>query len=106
MGTKNITANPEPKPLTSYNCSWDVGCRRVGAAEHGQDSSHSNHGHGSGASEHVAEEKLAAWMDAHRKPSLQDAGPKQYDNTVESARQFGCSELSEVFTGEKKNDAD
>ena len=61
---------------------------------------------GSGAAEHVAEEKLTAWMDAHRRASLQDAATKQYDSAVESAKQFGCSELPEVFTAEEKNDAD
>ena len=65
-----------------------------------------DHGHGSGAAEHVAEEKLTAWMDAYRKASLQDAATKQYDSAVESAKQFGCSELPEVFTAEEKNDAD
>ena len=78
------------------------GCRRVGAAEHGQDSSEADHVHGSGAAEHVAEEKLTAWMDAHRKASLQDAATKQYDSAVESAKQFGCSERPEVFTAEEK----
>ena len=66
-----------------------LGCRRAGVAEHGQDSSEADHGHGSGAAEHVAEEKLTAWMHAHRKASLQDAGTKQYDSAVESAKQSG-----------------
>ena len=65
-----------------------------------------DHGHGSGAADHVAEEKLTAWMDARRKATLQDAGTKQYDSADESAKQFGCSELREVFTAEEKNDAD
>ena len=65
-----------------------LGCRRAGAPEHGQD--------------HIAEEKLTAWMDAHRKASLEDASTKQYDSAVESAKQFGCSELLEVFTAEEK----
>merc|ERR1711884_102787 len=79
-----------------------LGCRRAGAAEHGQDSSEADHGDGSGAAEQIAEEKLTAWMDAHRKASLEDAGTKQYDSAVESAKQFGCSELLEVFTAEEK----
>ena len=83
-----------------------LGCRRAGATEHGQDSRWADHGHGSGAAEHVAEEKLTAWMDAHRKALLQDAGTKQYDSAVESGKQFGCSELPEAFTAEEKNDAD
>jgi hypothetical protein len=44
-------------------------------------------------------------MDAHRKgwkASLQDAGTKQYDSAVESAKQFGGSELREVFTADEK----
>ena len=83
-----------------------LGCRRADAADHGQDFSEADHGHGSGAAEHVAEEKLTAWTDAHRRASLQDAATKQYDSAVESAKQFGCSELPEVFTAEEKNDAD
>ena len=84
-----------------------LGCRgSAGAAEHGQDFSEADHGHGSGAAEHVAEEKLTAWMDAHRRASLQDAATKQYDSVVESAKQCGCSELPEVFTAEENNDAD
>ena len=75
---------------------------RTGAAEHGPDSSQPDHGHGSGAADHVAEETLTAWTDAHRKATLQDARTKQYDSAVESAKQFGCSEVSEVFTAEEK----
>ena len=41
-------------------------------------------------------------MIAHRKTSLQDAATKQYDSTVESAKQFGRSDLPEVFTAEEK----
>ena len=41
-------------------------------------------------------------MDAHRKAALQDVRTKQYDSAVESAKQLGCSELSEVFTAEEK----
>ena len=44
-------------------------------------------------------------MDAHRKATLQEAGAKQYDSAVESAKQFGCSELREVFTAEEKTQA-
>ena len=51
---------------------------------------------GSGTTDHIAKEKLTAWMDAHRKASLEDASTKQYDSAVESAKQFGCSELLEV----------
>ena len=80
-----------------------LGCRgSAGAAEHGQDSSEAEHGHGNGAAENVAEETLTVWMGAHRKASLQDAATKQYDSAVESAKQFGCSELPEVFTAEEK----
>ena len=50
----------------------------------------------------VTEAKLTAWMSEHRKSSLQDAGTKQYDSAIESAKQFGCSELPEVFTAEEK----
>ena len=70
-----------------------LGCREAG------------HGRGNGGAENVAEERLRMWMDAHRKASLQDATTKQYDSAVESAKQFGCSELLEVFTAEEKNDA-
>ena len=70
-----------------------LGCRRAGAAEHGQDS---------GAPDHVAKEKLTAWKNAHRKASLQDAATKQYDSAIESAKQFGCPDLPEVFTAEEK----
>ena len=79
-----------------------LGCRRADSAEHRQDSSEADHGRGSGAAEHVADEKLTSWMHAHRKASLQDAGTKQYDSAAESANQFGCSVLSEVFTAEEK----
>ena len=70
-----------------------LGCRRAGAAEHGQDS---------GDPDHVAKEKLTAWKNAHRKASLQDAATKQYDSAIESAKQFGCPDLPEVFTAEEK----
>ena len=43
-----------------------------------------------------------AWMDAHRQACLRDAATKQYDSAVESARQFGCPDLKEVFTAEEK----
>ena len=70
-----------------------LGCRHAGAAEHGQDS---------GDPDHVAKEKLTAWKNAHRKASLQDAATKQYDSAIESAKQFGCPDLPEVFTAEEK----
>ena len=54
----------EPRTDAIETIQLLLGCRRAGAAEHGQDSS--------GAAEDVAEEKLTAWMDAHRKASLQD----------------------------------
>ena len=73
MGTRNITANPEPCKAIDITQLF-LGCRRVGAAEHGQYFGDADHGHGSDAAEHVAEEELTAWMDAHREASLQDAG--------------------------------
>ena len=63
-----------------------LGCSDSGAAEHGPSK----------------EEKLNAWMDAHRKACLGDAATKQFDSAVESARQFGCTELREVFTADEK----
>ena len=96
----------EPKDKAIDIIQLFLGCRRTGAAEHGQDSSEADHGHGSGAAEHVAKEKLTAWMNAHRKASLQDAATKQYDSAVESAKQFGCPEISTVFTAQENNEAD
>ena len=63
-----------------------LGCSDSGAAEH----------------MHVKEQMLSAWMDAHRRACLSDAATKQFDSAVESARQFGCTELREVFTAEEK----
>ena len=45
---------------------------------------------------------MTAWKNAHRKASLQDAATKQYDSAIESAKQFGCPDLPEVFTAEEK----
>ena len=57
-----------------------------------------------GASEHGVqqEEALSAWMAEHRAACLRDATTKQYDSSVESARQFGCADLKEVFTAEER----
>ena len=63
-----------------------LGCNDLGAAEH----------------THNKEQMLNAWMDAHRKACLSDAATKQFDSAVESARQFGCTELREVFTADAK----
>ena len=41
-------------------------------------------------------------MNAHKEACLRDAATKQYDGEMESAKQFGCPELKEVFTAEKK----
>ena len=57
----------EPKDKAIDIIQLFLGCRRTGASEHDQDSSEADHGHGSGAAEHVAKEKLAAWINAHRK---------------------------------------
>jgi len=67
-----------------------LGCHGTGAPEHRP------------AAKHIAEKTLTAWMDAHRKACLRDAATKQYDSAVESAKQFGCTELQEVFTAEEK----
>ena len=66
-----------------------LGCNDLGAAEH----------------THNKEQMLNAWMDAHRKACLSDAATKQFDSAVESARQFGCTELREVFTADEKSAA-
>ena len=79
-----------------------LGCRRAGAPEHGRDSSQPDHGHGSGAADHVVEETLTAWAGARRGAAFQDARAKRYDSAVESAKQFGCSDLPEVFAAEEK----
>ena len=57
-----------------------------------------------GAADHRAqhEETLSAWMEEHRAACLRDATTKQYDSAVESARQFGCAHLKEVFTAEER----
>ena len=59
----------------------------------------------SGAAEHGVDrdEKLQRWMAAHSEAHLRDAATKQFDCAVESARQFGCQELKEVFTADEKN---
>ena len=90
MGTKN---HSEPRTKAIDIIQFFLGCRHAGAAEHGQDSSDPDH---------VAKEKLTAWKNAHRKASLQDAATKQYDSAIESAKQFGCPDLQEVFTAEEK----
>ena len=46
--------------------------------------------------------KLNAWMAKHRDAHLRDATTKQFDCAVESARQFGCAALKEVFTEDEK----
>jgi hypothetical protein len=58
----------------------------------------------SGAAEHGVDrdEKLQRWMAAHSEAHLRDAATKQFDCAVESARQFGCQELKEVFTADEK----
>ena len=57
-----------------------------------------------GALEHGVqqEQALSAWMHKHREACLKDAATKQYDSAVESARQFGCAHLKEVFTAEER----
>ena len=59
---------------------------------------------GAGAPEHGVqqEEALSAWMAEHRKACIRDTTTKQYDSSVESARQFGCAEFKEVFTAEER----
>ena len=94
-GHEKLHSEPRTKAIDIIQLF--LGCRCADAAEQDQDSTETDH---------VAEKKLTAWMDAHRKASLQDAATKQYDSAVESAKQFGCSELPEVFTAEEKNDAD
>ena len=61
-----------------------------------------SNGCGATEHEHSKDEALTSWMDGHRKACLRDAATKQYDSAVESARQFGCPELREVFTAEEK----
>ena len=61
-------------------------CQGTGAAEHGDN----------------RDEELQTWMAKHRADHLRDAATKQYDSAVESARQFGCPDLKEVFTAEEK----
>ena len=58
----------------------------------------------SGAAEHGVDRdgKLQMWMATHREAHLLDAATKQFDCAVESARQFGCSDLKEVFTADEK----
>ena len=73
----------EPKTKAIDIIQMFLGCRRTGAADHGRDSIQPDHGHGSGAADHIAEETLSAWMDAHSKASLHDAATKQYGSTVE-----------------------
>ena len=103
-GHEKLHSEPRTKAIDIIRLF--LGCRGTGAAEHGQGSGDADHGHGCGAAEHIAEETLTAWMDAHRKACLRDAATKQYDSAVESAKQFGCSELQEVFTSEENSDAD
>lgn len=59
------------------------------------DSSAAEHGNSRAAA-------LSSWMEAHRVACLRDTATKQYDSSVESARQFGCHELKEVFTAEER----
>ena len=61
----------------------------------------------SGAAEHGVDRdsKLQTWMATHREAHLRDAATKQFDCAVESARQFGCQELKEVFTTDEKSGA-
>ena len=58
----------------------------------------------SGPTEHSDDRsgKLHRWMAQHREAHLQDAATKQFDSAVESARQFGCADLKEVFTADEK----
>ena len=58
------THHNEPRTKAIDIIQLPRGCRRAGAAEHGQDFSEADHGHGSGTAGHVDEEKLAAWMNA------------------------------------------
>ena len=58
--------------------------------------------HASGTARGREEETLVAWMREHQAACLRDAVTKQYDSAVESARQFGCSHLKEVFTAEER----
>ena len=94
-GHEKLHSDPRTKAIDIIQLF--LGCHGSGGADHGQ---------GSGDAGHIAEETLTAWMDAHRKACLRDAATKQYDSAVESAKQFGCSELQEVFTSEEKSDAD
>ena len=41
-------------------------------------------------------------MDRRRDAHLRDAVTKQFDSAVESGRQFGCTDLNEVFTADEK----
>ena len=58
----------------------------------------------SGATKHgnTWDEKLHTWMAKHREAHLRDAATKQFDCAVDSARQFGCPDLKEVFTADEK----
>ena len=49
--------------------------------------------------------ELLDWMARHRDAHLRDAATKQFDSAVESGRQFGCTDLKEVFTTDEKNGA-
>ena len=48
------------------------------------------------------ERELLDWMARHRDAHLRDAAIKQFDSAVESGRQFGCTDLKEVFTADEK----
>ena len=57
-----------------------------------------------GATEHSDDRdgELQDWTARHRNAHLRDAATKQFDSAVESGRQFGCTDLKEVFTADEK----
>ena len=60
--------------------------------------------HASGAADHGVDRdgKLQMWMATHREAHLFDAATKHFYCAAESARQFGCRDLKEVFTADEK----
>jgi hypothetical protein len=99
-GHEKLHSEPRTKAIDIIQLF--LGCRGAGAAEHKRGSGAAEHVHEFGSAEHLTEETLMSWMSAHREACLRDAATKQYDSAVESAKQFGCPELQEVFTADEK----
>ena len=88
----------EPKTKAIDIIQLFLGCRSIGATEHEREPGSEDHIRGVSSAEQLIEDSLASWMSAHREACLRDAATKQYDSAVESAKEFGCPELKEVFT--------